>query len=218
MNSISALYFCAVIDYGTKCHARSFCQKHYRRFAKRGELPEIKPQVRNCIVEHYQNWRSTGSPIAKQAHNPKGDCYAWIMRQMESRSRDECWADWPAKPSSDAGRLYLRRDGLLRPAAHTVMELDGRPRPYAPNNHALHSCDNPPCINPAHLRWGTSEENIADMVLRDRCGTLTHQQVTFIRQNYTGMRGEKVRLARELGVSKTTIGNAINGKTWKNIE
>ncbi len=32
----------------------------------------------------------------------------------------------------------------------------------------LHSCDNPGCVNPEHLRWGTQSENIADAVKRGR--------------------------------------------------
>lgn len=35
----------------------------------------------------------------------------------------------------------------------------------------LHSCDNPPCFNPAHLRAGTQKENIVESVLKDRHGT-----------------------------------------------
>lgn len=32
----------------------------------------------------------------------------------------------------------------------------------------LHSCDNPPCVRPEHLRAGTQAENMADKVSRGR--------------------------------------------------
>lgn len=31
---------------------------------------------------------------------------------------------------------------------------------------ALHSCDNPPCVNPDHLRWGTHQENMQEAAER----------------------------------------------------
>ncbi|MBK9972574.1 MAG: HNH endonuclease [Acidimicrobiaceae bacterium] len=33
---------------------------------------------------------------------------------------------------------------------------------------ALHSCDNPPCCNPEHLRWGTAADNTRDAIERGR--------------------------------------------------
>lgn len=37
-----------------------------------------------------------------------------------------------------------------------------------PDEVVRHRCDNPPCVNPAHLQIGTQAENVADMVWRER--------------------------------------------------
>ena len=36
--------------------------------------------------------------------------------------------------------------------------------------HVLHSCNNPPCCNPKHLRTGTCFDNIQDKVLAGNSG------------------------------------------------
>lgn len=33
----------------------------------------------------------------------------------------------------------------------------------------MHSCDNPKCVNPAHLSQATNSDNIKDMHRKDRC-------------------------------------------------
>lgn len=40
--------------------------------------------------------------------------------------------------------------------------------PLKKGQNVLHSCDNPRCCNPDHLRIGTHTENAADMILRKR--------------------------------------------------
>lgn len=86
----------------------------------------------------------------------------------------------------------------------------------------MHTCDNPPCCNPAHLRCGTQKENIEDKYTKGRedprsggrnhMAKLTGQQVAEIRSRVACERG--VDLAREYGVSKATISEIKNRRHW----
>ena len=48
--------------------------------------------------------------------------------------------------------------------------------PIPPGMQIRHSCDNPPCVNPAHLLLGTNHDNVLDMARRGRhhCQKKTH--------------------------------------------
>lgn len=90
----------------------------------------------------------------------------------------------------------------------------------------LHSCDNPPCVNPKHLFIGTQLENIADMNAKgrhgrgrasgERSGTakLTWANVREIRRLYaTGI--DAASLGRRFGVTPTAAQFVVRHKTWK---
>ena len=40
----------------------------------------------------------------------------------------------------------------------------------APGKEPCHSCDRPACVAPAHLHWGSHQENMAEMGVRSRAG------------------------------------------------
>lgn len=83
-----------------------------------------------------------------------------------------------------------------------------------------HSCDNPRCVNPAHLFLGTHEENMRDMVRkgRQRCLTgeanrntkLTDSQVRVLRERRDA--GAKIRnLAEQFGLSAKHVSALVHG-------
>lgn len=89
-----------------------------------------------------------------------------------------------------------------------------------------HRCDNPPCVNPAHLLHGSQADNIKDRQVRGRhrpgrllgekhpAHKLTLTQVIEIRALWRW--GVPVRsLAGEYGVHPATIDAVVHGRTWK---
>jgi HNH endonuclease len=59
----------------------------------------------------------------------------------------------------------------------------------------LHSCDQPSCVNPAHLWLGTQTDNMQDCVRKGRQGFLTHPD-RFLRGDNHPARRQPERMAR----------------------
>lgn len=96
---------------------------------------------------------------------PEGIEAFW--QRVEIRKPDECW---PWKKELYKRTSTLRYGSFMfnkaRDNSHRIaLELTlGRPV----TGYALHSCDYPPCCNPAHLREGTPADNCRDAWLRGR--------------------------------------------------
>jgi hypothetical protein len=106
---------------------------------------------------------------------------------------------------------------------------------------AMHSCDNPPCCNPAHLLWGDLATNRKDCVEKGRQAKgesqwthvhpelikhgekhpnakLTDDQVRTIRREHRpGKGGGTFRLARQFGVSPALIWAVAKREAWKHV-
>ena len=87
--------------------------------------------------------------------------------------------------------------------------------------HVLHSCDNPPCANPAHLWLGTQTDNMADMVKKNRqrpCRGEKHGRAKVTLSDVESIRFDS-RLLREIaaefGVSQATVSKIKNGQLWR---
>ena len=85
----------------------------------------------------------------------------------------------------------------------------------------LHTCDNPPCVNPLHLWLGTNQDNMDDKVKKGRQGIgerngnakLTAIKVGEIRKLLdSGM--TQTQIDADYGVSQTTVRYILKGKTW----
>lgn len=82
-----------------------------------------------------------------------------------SAGPDGCWPWRGARNARGYGRVYYAAGRYVH--AHRAAYEAAR-GPVPPGGILLHSCDNPPCCNPAHLSVGTRADNSADMAAKGR--------------------------------------------------
>jgi hypothetical protein len=74
--------------------------------------------------------------------------------------------EWP-RPRGVRGYHVLIQISHKRYKVHRLALERKLGRPIKPWRLAIHDCDNPSCVNPAHLREGTHKDNTQDMILRN---------------------------------------------------
>lgn len=82
-----------------------------------------------------------------------GECWEW------TGARNDC--GYGVLKTCDKQSKMTRAHRFAWEVAHAVEIPEGM--------FVLHSCDNPPCVRPDHLRLGGYKENIRDMLERGRC-------------------------------------------------
>lgn len=167
-----------------------------------------------------------------------------ISRPLGERFWEKIDKNGPTHPSKpELGRCWLWTDHTVRGygqivegapskkklSSHRVSwELHNGPIPVGEGPHGIcvcHNCDNPPCVNPAHLFLGTIQDNINDKMRKRRQpqrekhgrAKLTEKKVAEIRRDY--VRNSRAHgqpaLARKYGVNHTAIGFIVREKHWK---
>lgn len=131
-----------------------------------------------------------------------------------------CW-EWTASRRQKGYGQFWMGNTMKRTHRLSWELLRG---PIPDGLHVLHNCDNRLCVNPDHLRLGTHQENIAEMIAKGRNATkLTPELVREIRAAFQGVTGKKAKgdLSRQLsakyGVNTASIWSIRRGLKWRNV-
>ena len=190
---------CSHPDCHNDVNARGLCAMHYMRL-RRAKLIPVGTRARGTLDERF--WRFV----------EKSDgCWMWVGGSRTKRGYGMIQAGGSGSPHVLAHRLsYQIHHGYI-PDGFVVM----------------HKCDNPACVNPAHLSAGTQSENILDSFRKGRkvcvppihrgeaqhLSVLTASVVALIRSSDQSIRA----LAQQLGVSESTVGRVRRRQTWNHI-
>lgn len=189
---------CAFIDCDRKAVSKGYCDKHYRRLLKRGDVNDYgsREVAEGNAIERFH----------KKYEINKSECWIWIAgTRLNSKgvAYPRHWTD--DRKSIGAHRFSFE---LVHGAIPKSM-------------YVCHKCDTPLCVNPDHLFVGTHQDNMRDMVQKRRSYTgrgenkkgrakLTNQQADQIRK----MNISHTKIAALFGVSPTTIGRIKCGESY----
>lgn len=170
---------------------------------------------------------ATGTPQPKNA-GPRQSLVDQFWPKVDVCEPDDCWTWTGAIWKQGYGKLV--RCGKYLKAHRVSYEINAGPIPEGLS--VLHTCDNPPCCNPAHLWVGTNGDNNRDRQAKGRSrggavgnrglstaelngrALITFAQVCEIRTRYAAGESQAM-LARDYPVKAGAIGRIVRGETWR---
>ena len=147
--------------------------------------------------------------------------------KADIKSDDECWEWTASKNKKGYGNFYIsvghsKDKHCLAHRRAWILTYGEIPQGL----QVLHSCDNPPCVNPKHLFLGTNEDNVKDKIQKGRARNLMGEEHP--NSKLTEDKVVKIRLLRSEGltlqkigsmynIDLSTVGKVCNRQLWKQI-
>jgi hypothetical protein len=191
---------CSVALCENKYHSKGLCNLHKKRLRANGSLRHKETGVLNKpeTIDRFLN---------KIDFNPSG-----------------CW-EWKAFIHPD-GYGDFRANEISSKRAHVFSYCYFKGE-LKKGYFVCHTCDNPKCVNPAHLWLGTPKENQHDKIKKGRGNNpsgarhwqakLSRYQVAKIKMAHlSGI--QKAEIAKYFSVSRTTVHDIVLGKSYKSVK
>lgn len=150
-----------------------------------------------------------------------------VLSRIKIDQKTKCWEWQGAKTMNGYGSITYEKE---RYYTHRIMHKASKDNLDQEKRYVCHTCDNPKCVNPAHLWAGSPEDNVTDAVEKDRMAgpnyegeehhqaQLTEDEVLEIRQKYSQAEYSQKELGKEYGVRRTQIGSIVRGENWQSVD
>lgn len=176
-------------------------------------------RTRKC-VPFIKNGRITGTK-----RRTRDEEISDFWARVNKLGPDKCWEWTGVRNHRGYGKIHFGRQNTYAHRASYVVHKGRIPDGLC----VLHSCDNPPCVNPNHLIAGTQLENIRDCIIKKRKNpprgeSHAHRKVTeeIVKQMRSRYQPHDpvngaCALAREFGLSNSATNQIVNRVTWKHV-
>lgn len=155
-----------------------------------------KQLARGWCSKHYWRWHRNGDPLkATRDMSLTPEQRFW----SKVKKTENCWLWKGHLDSKGYGDIRIKRK-MIRAHRFSFYLANGFYPPCV-----LHDCDNPICVNPAHLK-GSNNGN----------AVLTTEKVKTIKVLLSqGVQAKQI--AAQFGVAPTTIANIKQNRNWRHV-
>lgn len=180
-----------------------YCEKHAARMKRNGTL-KVK----------------TRTPL----HGMSTIDRFWYY--VDKRGDDDCWECKTAINKAGYPGIWDAEENKKKLSHRYSYEIhNGK---IDESMYVMHTCDNPRCVNPAHLVVGTPKDNYDDMIQKGRGvrvfgkgenhpnRKLSEENVRYIREYKDQV--THAAFAEIFDVSQGTIKNIIYNRTWRHVK
>jgi hypothetical protein len=170
-------------------------------------------QIGTLCPMHYARKRRHGTTDAPPERKRDRVHIPWLLSAISAPS-DDC-LEWPGRLNSYGYGIFRIKRQYHYAHRYACEHAHGPPI----GRLALHSCDNPACVNPKHLRWGTDADNVRDAEMRNRIcrgakkpsAKLTEQQARAIFLS----RDPIAKISASYGIGQSTVSKIRARKKWR---
>ena len=182
---------------------------------KRWEDPQQHARLRKAVMQRWAKPEERRKASVAASRRKRGPC-VWEHWQDFVKVAENGCMEWQlSRDGKGYGVLVFK--GKHYPAQRLIYMLTNGLQELDPKIGVLHRCDNPPCVNPAHLFLGSQQDNLADMVAKGRKYTKVSSADVVDMRNMYRSGASCLAISKRFHLSDVQTTCIVTGRNWAHI-